>query len=822
MNHKNLLVLLLATPACAVFWAGCGTGEGPHLASVSQPIEISVPGDYPTIQQALDNASDGDTVVVAAGEYTENPMFRSRWVTLRGAGPDSTVIHGHIESDGSWGVAVSGFRVSCASDSPYIAGMNMYGAEFSVTNNVIEGFYYGIRIENQNVGDISGNIIRNNDLGIAFIESPGITIHDNLILNNSEAGVKLFSFSEPDIVHNTIVGNGFGVTLENSGGIFSRDGHNFETIQNNIIVSNNAGLNIRVANADNHHNLVWGNVQNYVGAATAASGDLSLDPRFVNPADKDYRLWDDSPAIDCGVDWSEMASDFAGNPRPVGTGPDLGAFENQHSGAGGDLVINEVLANPEDEHKGEFVELYNPTNDPVDAAGLIIDDGDSSDELIAYQGGSTVVAAGGYAVVLDSDYGELGTPYDIEAGTILLTISNAAIGSGLSVSDPLTLWRNGSNISTYLHPFNPGNGISAERIDPEAEDSPGSWMASPCGMSPGRANGSNCGAPPAIVISEVMASPAIATEEEFVEIYNRGAEPVELAGLVLSDGDSTDVLIAVAGKSSSLGAGEHGIIIDPDLIAHMEGAPYQLDGDVPVVLTVENTALGNGLAMSDPVTIFDADGLTPLATFSHPVPTSQQSIERIDPEAPDVADNWIPSPCAVGHSAGRPNCAYTSGPAGPDLIITEIMANPVSEDTGEFIEIYNPTDQPIDAAELLFCDGDTTDSIHPFPGSDNTLIPAGGYALVLDPEYQDDYTIPGGTTLLAPDNTALGNSLATSDPITLLASDGLTVISSFSYPFNPGNGISVERIGIAPDEEGNWVASPCAGGSSPGADNCAQ
>jgi len=806
--------------ACLGLVGACGLAD--EIGTMSQSAELDVPGEFPTIQAALDAAGTGDTVVVAAGEYDESPRFSAQWQTLQGAGRDSAIIRGSVRSDGWYGCTVDGFTVSSPSPASGY-GLDMYGAELTVTNNTVEGFRYGIRIEGQNVGEVGGNIIRQNSIGIAFIEAydpPGILVHDNLILNNSEAGIKIYSFSEPEILHNTVVGNGFGEVLENGGGIQSRDAHNLETIQNNIVVSNHAGLNIGAANTTNHHNLVWGNVQDYVGAASPGTGDISLDPDFVDPSNKNYRLRADSPAIDAGVVWSALTTDLDGLPRPVGGGPDLGAYEQQ-SGGGGDLVLNEVLANPVDESRGELVELYNPTAAPIDAAGLIIDDGDSTDQLISYGGGSTVVPAGGYAVILDSDYGELSPAYDIDGAAILLTIANAAIGSGLSVSDPIRLWRNGAVVSTYLYPFDPGNGLSAERIDAEAPDTAGNWMTSPCGMSPGSANGSACGTPPTLVITEVMASPAIQTEEEFVEVFNTGSSPVELAGMVLSDGDSTDVLIAVGGKSSTLAAGEHGIIIDPDLVSHMTGAPYQLDGTVPTVVTVGNTALGNGLAMTDPVTLFADDGVTVVCTYSHPLATSEQSVERIDPNLPDLADNWIPSPCAEGHSAGRPNCAYTPGPGGPALVITEIMANPVDEDTGEFIELYNPTNSPIDVAGMLFSDGDTTDAILPFPGSATTVIPAHGYGVILDPEYQNDYTIPGAAILLAPENTALGNSLATTDPITLLASDGLTAVSTYSFPFNPGNGVSVERIGTAPDEAVSWIASPCASGSSPGAANCA-
>ena len=122
---------------------------------------------------------------------------------------------------------------------------------------------------------------------------------------------------------------------------------------------------------------------------------------------------------------------------------------------------------------------------------------------------------------------------------------------------------------------------------------------------------------------------------------------------------------------------------------------------------------------------------------------------------------------------------------------------------------------------MIVSDGDATDRIRAFPGTITTVIPARGYAVVLDPEFAGDYPLPAEAVRLAPENTSLGNSLATNDPITLLAGDGLTVVSTFSIPFNPGNGVSAERRGDVPDVAGNWVASTCASRSSPGAKNCA-
>ena len=46
---------------------------------------IYVPHDYPTIQQAIDAASDGCTILVSAGTYTENINFHGKAIRLKGA-----------------------------------------------------------------------------------------------------------------------------------------------------------------------------------------------------------------------------------------------------------------------------------------------------------------------------------------------------------------------------------------------------------------------------------------------------------------------------------------------------------------------------------------------------------------------------------------------------------------------------------------------------------------------------------------------------------------------------------------------------------------
>ena len=169
-----------------------------------------------------------------------------------------------------------------------------------------------------------------------------------------------------------------------------------------------------------------------------------------------------------------------------------------------DVCINEVMSNPlgsggagSPEDRNEFVEIFNMGSVTIDLDGWMITDFDAVDEIISFStlsgNSNTVISPGEFALIMDPEYvdsGENYMPYGIPT-CILLTIGNTTIGDGLSTTDPIALISpDGDTVSTYYHPFDPGDGISVEKVYPNSYDFPGNWKS--CidisGSTPGREN----------------------------------------------------------------------------------------------------------------------------------------------------------------------------------------------------------------------------------------------------------------------------------------------------------------------------------------------
>jgi len=145
-------------------------------------------GNYSSIQDAIDDAVDGDTVFVYddSSPYYEFVVV-NKSINLIGENRETTVIDGGgsgfvcISADG---VTISGFTIRNES-----FGINIRSNSNTITSNTItSNSWYGIDLHYSSGNTITGNTISlNNKYGIRLFNSVGNTILKNNFIGNKRA-----------------------------------------------------------------------------------------------------------------------------------------------------------------------------------------------------------------------------------------------------------------------------------------------------------------------------------------------------------------------------------------------------------------------------------------------------------------------------------------------------------------------------------------------------------------------------------------------------------------------------------------------------------
>lgn len=91
----------------ALALAACGGGG----STPSEPQTIRVPADHGSIQEAVDAASPGDIVLIAAGEYHESVHIKTADITLRGEDRNTVILDGDDQRQNGVYVTVGGVAV---------------------------------------------------------------------------------------------------------------------------------------------------------------------------------------------------------------------------------------------------------------------------------------------------------------------------------------------------------------------------------------------------------------------------------------------------------------------------------------------------------------------------------------------------------------------------------------------------------------------------------------------------------------------------------------------------------------------------------------
>lgn len=173
------------------------------------------PNNYTKIQNAIDNASNQDTIFVYRGVYHEYLVINKE-IRLIGETREHTIITGNyadniIRVQGN-NVTIMRFTVKQGKIGIYIT----YSSYFKITENTIGDNWEGIGLLSSSHGLISSNIIKNNDFeGINPVNSLQLKITANIIQNSLE-GIFLHSSTYTMIYGNTIKDHIYGIETTQS------------------------------------------------------------------------------------------------------------------------------------------------------------------------------------------------------------------------------------------------------------------------------------------------------------------------------------------------------------------------------------------------------------------------------------------------------------------------------------------------------------------------------------------------------------------------------------------------------------------------------
>ncbi len=239
--------------------------------------ELVVPGDFDTIQAAIDAATDGDVVLVDPGSYIENLTLKTG-VDVRGREAARTLLE------------------ATDTGQPTVLANSV--------NNVVFG----------NISLVTPGV------GIDVIDSTEVQIVSTIIDGATVLGMRVDSSSQVDALNNVFRENAVAVNRATVDAQIT----NTAFVGNNITITSPPAF--PVDPNDNVDNCgFFENTDLSTGGVDTGLGDSSVvgDPRFVDVAAGDFHLTEGSPFIDTG-----LGTDAVDN-----TTADIGAFGGQFADA---------------------------------------------------------------------------------------------------------------------------------------------------------------------------------------------------------------------------------------------------------------------------------------------------------------------------------------------------------------------------------------------------------------------------------------------------------------------------------------------------------
>ena len=148
-------------------------------------------GQNESIQEAIDGASAGDTILVMGGVHNES-LIINKALQLRGirmpeidSGVDEVAVN--LSAGGS---VLDGFFINCSNrTSKGEQGIRIISNNNLIINNVVKNHGYGIAVLNSSHNILEGNTVQNSDAGI-YVSGGSLNKAIGVDANNNNYGIR--------------------------------------------------------------------------------------------------------------------------------------------------------------------------------------------------------------------------------------------------------------------------------------------------------------------------------------------------------------------------------------------------------------------------------------------------------------------------------------------------------------------------------------------------------------------------------------------------------------------------------------------------------
>ncbi len=277
-------------------------GEKPSLPTSSGNwlyVGGSGPGNYTRIQDAIDNASDGDTVFVYNGTYNESIVINKNQLTLIGEDKNTTIINFNpnytiyqvpIVNINASNCSIEKLNITLSNESIIASGISINSKNNTIKNNIITNVTDGIELSAYSESNtIINNEIKNNLIGIDASSSTYNNISHNVFSNNTQYNIYLSTESDNNNVSfNTMDTSAFGIRIK---------GSKYNNVYKNCIQNSQIGLYCCCYSRSNYF---YNN--NFLNNSINAKNDYGLINIWYDYPNGTGNYWDDYTGLDTNGD----------------------------------------------------------------------------------------------------------------------------------------------------------------------------------------------------------------------------------------------------------------------------------------------------------------------------------------------------------------------------------------------------------------------------------------------------------------------------------------------------------------------------------------